>query len=316
MPLVTAKLKDWLKHPESSVGMVPHLEFSGGPSGGLENAIRFDLGATSSLQRVAYSNLKLGRLRGAGRFSTSVRVDESADRTKAATIVRWSPTRLSASDAGYAAELSYGVTKRTADGACSTGANTKITSALANFEETDVGRAISLAGAGAGGGRYVGYIFAVDSATQVDVVPTISTSVAGGDLSVSSFSYALRHGPDEAGEVLFTHRLNAAYGFVPLQWIEVGVDLTLDNVGNLKLLGLVRPNPQRGVSVTYPTFAIDEEPWYVVDRASILRHEALDSGEAGWQVLTRAGIGSMRVGCFRAKAGWSPLTELTASVVL
>lgn len=70
------------------------------------------------------------------------------------------------------------------DGACSTGANTKITSATAAFVAADVGKRITLATAGASSAVYVGAITAIDSATQVTVSPAISTTASGKGLQI------------------------------------------------------------------------------------------------------------------------------------
>lgn len=69
------------------------------------------------------------------------------------------------------------------DGACSAGAPTKITSATALFTTlATVGQRITLAGAGVSGAMYVGAITALDSAGQVTVSPSISTTVSGKGL--------------------------------------------------------------------------------------------------------------------------------------
>jgi hypothetical protein len=72
------------------------------------------------------------------------------------------------------------------DGACSTAANTKITSATIAFVAGDVGKRITLNGAGASSAMYVGTISAVDSSTQVTVSPTITTTVSGQGIQVST----------------------------------------------------------------------------------------------------------------------------------
>ncbi len=64
----------------------------------------------------------------------------------------------------------------TFDGTCSTGAPTKIGSASALFTLGDVGKRITLAGAGVSNSMYVGVITAVDSATQVTVSPNVLTT--------------------------------------------------------------------------------------------------------------------------------------------
>ena len=69
------------------------------------------------------------------------------------------------------------------DGAASTSAPTKITSATAAFASDNLDQSITLAGAGAGGADYSGRITAIDSATQVTVCPSIKTPVSGGELT-------------------------------------------------------------------------------------------------------------------------------------
>lgn len=81
----------------------------------------------------------------------------------------------------------YGVTfdhRVVFDGACSTGANTKITSATAAFVAADNGKRIVLATAGASSAPYVGTITAIDSATQVTVSPAISTTASAKGLQI------------------------------------------------------------------------------------------------------------------------------------
>lgn len=69
------------------------------------------------------------------------------------------------------------------DGAASTSAPTKITSATAAFAADNLDQPITLKGAGAQGGDYSGKITVVDSATQVTVCPNIQTSVSGKELT-------------------------------------------------------------------------------------------------------------------------------------
>lgn len=99
-----------------------------------------------------------------------------------AIIVRWNPKKMRLfvdPVADYGATFDH---KVVFDGACSTGAPTKITSATAAFVATDNGKRITLAGAGASGAMYVGTITAIDSATQVTVSPSISTTVSAKGL--------------------------------------------------------------------------------------------------------------------------------------
>lgn len=70
------------------------------------------------------------------------------------------------------------------DGACSTGANTKITSASAAFVAADLNKRVVLATAGASSAPYAGTITNVDSATQVTVSPAISTTASAKGLQI------------------------------------------------------------------------------------------------------------------------------------
>lgn len=70
------------------------------------------------------------------------------------------------------------------DGAASTTAPTKITSATAGFASNNLDQPITLKGAGAQGADYSGKITAVDSGTQVTVCPDISTAVTRKELTV------------------------------------------------------------------------------------------------------------------------------------
>jgi hypothetical protein len=326
MTLVTAKLADWFRNPESSPGMKPVLEFSGGPMGGGENAISFALTATSTLQKVAYSNLKLGSLRGAGRVSLSTRFDAlvasptvAADRTKVGVLAHWNPARLAAVDAGYMVELSYLVKRIVAPGIGTfcPAFGTVVSAPSNSFFVADVGHSIVLAGAGVAGADYIGTVTSYMSSSQVVVAPAVPTLAIAKFTSLSDMFCSLRNGPDEGGAVIFSHRLNPAFGFVREQWIEIGLDMTLDTVGDLKLLVLARPNPKRGATTVFATYGIDTDTWYRVDSASASRYDARGSGESGWQILTRASLGTVRIGSYRAKAAAaSPLTLLPDAITL
>lgn len=69
------------------------------------------------------------------------------------------------------------------DGA-TTGATGIITSATAAFVAADVGKRITLAGAGASGVVYVGSIVSLNSGTSVNVTPNTSTTVSGKGLQI------------------------------------------------------------------------------------------------------------------------------------
>ncbi len=79
-------------------------------------------------------------------------------------------------------ELRFSNTSEVCDGACSTSAPTKITSATAGFTSASLNKAITLAGAGEGGENYEGKITAIDSSSQVTVCPKIQTTVSGSEL--------------------------------------------------------------------------------------------------------------------------------------
>lgn len=70
------------------------------------------------------------------------------------------------------------------DGACSTGTPGVITSATAAFVAQDIGKRIVLTGAGASGAQYVGTISSLNSATSVNVSPSVSTTVSTKGLQI------------------------------------------------------------------------------------------------------------------------------------
>lgn len=316
---ITGKRPDWLRHASSTPTLVPTFEPTGGPQGGVANDLRFDLGATSSVQRAAYVDVKLGNVRGQSRFSVSTKFQANAVRTKVAALARWNPARLESADACYAAELSYDVDRRVSDGACSTGSNTKVDSASAIFSSVDVGRTIVLEGAGAGGADYVGKVVSIDSAARVTVSPVVSTTVAGKSLKVAAIFCSLRRGPDEAGEVFFRKRLSPVLGFVSGGWMEVGMAFEVDSVGSLKIRTLVRPNTERSVSTAYATYGIDSDDWYALEGVVVARHLARQTGQVGFQIVARhdtADPAAVRIGGFRAIADLSTPTILPDDVVL
>jgi hypothetical protein len=108
------------------------------------------------------------------------------------------------------------------DGACSTAANTKITSATAAFTtNAKVGQRITLAGAGASGAQYTGTIAAIDSATQVDVSPAISTTVSAKGLSfgtdngaaITLMQNTVNNATFPGARILFGRSPTNAFGF-------------------------------------------------------------------------------------------------------
>jgi len=242
MTTLAGKLADWFRHASSSPTLVPVAEPSHGPEGGIANDLRFDIGATSALQRAAYSNTRLGALRGAGLVSLSMLFSTGATRSKVAVLGRWNPGRLEAPDACYAAEILYDST---------------------------------------------------------------------------GMHCTLRGGPDESGEILFQKRLKASFGFVGNRWLEVGLVFSLDSVGNLKLQTVARPNTERGVSTVYTTYPLTSTTWYSVGTALVLRHLARESGNAGWQVLSRTESGSpfVRIGGFRAVVEADPPMTILPDVI-
>lgn len=75
----------------------------------------------------------------------------------------------------------------TFDGACSTGANTKVTSATMAFVAGDVGKRLTLPGGGASGVTLVGTISAIDSGTQVTISgATCATTVSSKGLQIGT----------------------------------------------------------------------------------------------------------------------------------
>lgn len=94
---------------------------------------------------------------------------------------RTTPTFDVVSDFGAVGNM-----RTTFDGACSTGAPTKITSATMAFTSADVGLRITLAQAGLNNVMYQGTITAVDSATQVTVSPNIVNTVSTRGLSIGT----------------------------------------------------------------------------------------------------------------------------------
>lgn len=80
-------------------------------------------------------------------------------------------------------ELRFGNERTVCDGACSTSAPTKITSAMAAFTSASLNQPITLVGADDGGEDYEGRITAVDSGTQITVCPVIKTTVSSGELT-------------------------------------------------------------------------------------------------------------------------------------
>lgn len=72
------------------------------------------------------------------------------------------------------------------DGACNSGAPTKITSATIAFTSLDLGKRITLTEAAASGAMYAGTITNIDSATQVTVSPSITTTVSGKGVQVGT----------------------------------------------------------------------------------------------------------------------------------
>ena len=97
--------------------------------------------------------------------------------------VRWQYDAVE--DFGFVGDLRF-----VEDGACSSGANTKITSATMAFVAGDLGKRITLSEAGpltgSVAGQYVGTITNVDSGTQVTVSPVITTTCSAKALQVGT----------------------------------------------------------------------------------------------------------------------------------
>lgn len=110
----------------------------------------------------------------------------------------------------------------TFDGACSSGAPTKITSVTAGFTaNAKVGHRITLAGAGAAGAQYTGTITVVDSNTQVTVSPNITTTVSAKGLSfgtdnttaIATMVGAVNNATFPGARIFFGQSPTNAYGF-------------------------------------------------------------------------------------------------------
>lgn len=108
------------------------------------------------------------------------------------------------------------------DGSCSTGAPTKITSATAAFTtNASVGQRITLAGAGTSGAMYVGVITNIDSATQVTVSPSISTTVSSKGLgfgtdntaAINALVSRVNNATFPGVRVIFGQSTTNSYGF-------------------------------------------------------------------------------------------------------
>lgn len=226
-PEMSGIISDWLRHPSSSTTLDYEAQFTGGPTGGIGNALRFDLTATSARQRVAYINSRLGSLRGTMQVAMSVYLTNDAVRTRVGVMTRWSSADLDATDRCYTAEIMR-----------------------------DEG----------------------------------------------ALRYVLRHGPEETGEVLLQATLDSDLGFDVDTWLEIGMALQPDTVGNLKIASLLRPNGEVGDN----TFDIDGHDWYTVGTALIDRYSKRDVGSIGLQIVTRSGAGYVQIGHVRAIASSNP----------
>ncbi len=92
-------------------------------------------------------------------------------------------------DTYYDAVVDFGFVgdhRVTFDGACSSGTPGVITSATIAFTAQDVGKRITLAGAGASGAMYAGTISSLNSGTSVNVSPNITTTVSNAGIQVGT----------------------------------------------------------------------------------------------------------------------------------
>lgn len=141
-------------------------------------------------------------------------------------------------DFGFVGDL-----KTYSDGACSTGANTKITSATASFVSGDLGKRVTLAGAGASAAMYVGIITAIDSGTQVTVSPAVGTTVSGKCLqwgtdnttAITNLQNTVNNAAFPGVQVIFGQSSTNSYGFPtpvvlnkPIQVLGIGGGHTAD----------------------------------------------------------------------------------------
>lgn len=108
------------------------------------------------------------------------------------------------------------------DGACSTGANTKITSATANFStQAFINMRVTLNSAGSSNAKYVGTITNIDSNTQITVSPAITTSVTNKCLqfgtdntsAITTMVNTINNTTFPGAKIIFGRSTTNAYGF-------------------------------------------------------------------------------------------------------
>lgn len=104
--------------------------------------------------------------------------------------------------------------RSTEDGACNTGVSTTtINSATAQFDTGDVGRVITLEGAGVAGGLYTGTVVSITSATAVVVTPAVSTTVSGADLTLGQLANSAAT-PGSGVDARYSQKIASADGII------------------------------------------------------------------------------------------------------
>lgn len=174
------------------------------------------------------------------------------------------------------------------DGACSTGAPTKITSATAAFVAADLGKRILLTGAGASGAKYIGTITNIDSTSQVSVSPSISTTVSSKAVQI--------HTDDLAA---WTSFISDANGYA-----KNGVDLQLPHLSTNR----------SGVSAVLP---IIRKPMKVTGIGCSFSHDTGDYATEG-SCLVFCGASSVQGGVnnFSAFVTFDPTNGATGQALI
>jgi len=95
-----------------------------------------------------------------------------------------------------------------------TNAGTLITSATANFTAADIGKAVSIPGAGAAGATYYGAIYQRDSATDARVSPVTSASLTGRTITIATIQSSDGTHPVDVGYVNMAAAVPASTIFV------------------------------------------------------------------------------------------------------
>lgn len=128
------------------------------------------------------------------------------------------------------------------DGTCSSGTPGVITSATAAFVNSastaggDIGKRITLAGAGAAGAMYVGTISSVNSATSVNVSPNITTTVSNRALQLGTDNTTAETNLDT-----FVNTTTATYPGFMLHWEHSSATGRTGRYGFTKMHDWTRP---------------------------------------------------------------------------